>query len=63
VEILEDLKQEQKNALKSGDFAKLSLINKRIFAIREQARKEKQRAKEQAREQRTAQKIDFILSY
>lgn len=61
--ILENLKQEQRNALKNGDFIKLNLINKKIFIIREQARKEKQRAREQAREQRTAHKIELILNF
>lgn len=62
MDILEELKQEQRNALKNGDFIKLNLINKKIFTIREQARKEKQQAREQAREQRTAQKIESMLS-
>ena len=62
MEILKELKENQNEALKNWDLAQLNLINKQIFIVREQARKEKQRAREQAREQQTAQKIDFILN-
>ena len=39
IEILKELKEQQKNALKQGDMLTLNNINKKIFEIREQQRK------------------------
>ena len=58
---LKELFKEQKIALKNFDNKKLSEINKKIFAIKEQAREERQKQIEIDRENRTAKRIEEIL--
>lgn len=62
LERLKELKTQQLQALKMGDFATLNEINRQMFAIREELRKERKKAREQARENKTAEKIDAILT-
>ena len=62
LERLNELKTQQLQALKFGDFVALNEINKKMFAIREELRKERKKAREQAHENKTAEKIDAILT-
>lgn len=59
---LEQLKARQLQALKFGDFVALNEINKQMFAIREELRKERKKAQEQEQDNKTAQKIETILT-
>lgn len=54
---LKKLKAEQIKAIKSGNYPQLNEINKKIFAIREQARKEREAERQRQREERTNAKI------
>ena len=56
-EKLQKLKQQQKEALKNGDFATLNKINKIIFEEREKQRKAKELAREQEQEKVLSAKI------
>ena len=47
---LEELKQKRLEALKNYDYVMLNEINKQIFALREKARKEKERQKQLERD-------------
>ena len=62
MENLEQLKAQQIKALKTGDYIALNAINKQIFTIREQARKEREQAKQRERESRTDRKILTLLN-
>lgn len=59
---LKRLKAEQLKAIKSGNYPQLNEINKKIFALREQARKEREQAKQRERESRTDKKILTLLN-
>lgn len=54
---LKKLKAEQLKAIKSGNYPQLNEINKKIFALREQARKEREAERQRQREERTDAKI------
>lgn len=54
---LKKLKAEQVKAIKSGNYPQLNEINKKIFALREQARKEREAERQRQREERTNAKI------
>ena len=58
---IEELKKQQAEAMKYGNFAKLNEINKKLYEIRELQRKAKQRKKEQQQDDLTAKKIEEIL--
>lgn len=45
-----DLKQDQRRAIRAGNFAELNRINKILFEEREKRQKAKERAREQERE-------------
>lgn len=62
MENLEQLKAQQIKALKTGDYIALNAINKQIFTIREQARKEREQARQRERESRTDRKILTLLN-
>ena len=62
MENLEQLRAQQIKALKTGDYIALNAINKQIFTIREQARKEREQAKQRERESRTDRKILTLLN-
>lgn len=62
MENLKQLKAQQIKALKTRDYIALNAINKRIFTIREQARKEREQAKQRERENRTDKKILTLLN-
>lgn len=57
MEELKKLKAEQLKAIKTGNYPQLNEINKKIFAIREQARKEREVERQRQREERTNAKI------
>ena len=54
---LKKLKAEQLKAIKSGNYPQLNEINKKIFALREQARKEREAERQRQQEERTNAKI------
>ena len=54
---LKKLKAEQLKAIKSGNYSQLNEINKKIYAIREQARKEREAERQRQREERTNARI------
>ena len=54
---LKKLKAEQLKAIKSGNYPQLNEINKKIFALREQARKEREAERQRQKEERTNAKI------
>ena len=56
-EKLQKLKQQQKEALKNGDFATLNKINKIIFEEREKRRQTREQEREQEREKRFSARI------
>ena len=57
MEELKKLKAEQLKAIKTGNYPQLNEINKKLFAIREQARKEREAERQRQREERTNAKI------
>lgn len=59
---LKKLKAEQLKALKTGNYPQLNEINKKIFAIREQARKEREAERQRQREERTDRYILEIIA-
>lgn len=61
MEDIKKLQAEQIDAYRAGDFARLNAINKEIFRIREQRRKERAKAREQERDNQTNEKIIEIL--
>ena len=54
---LKKLKAEQLKAIKNGDYPQLNEINKKIFALREQARKEREAERQRQKEERTNARI------
>ena len=54
---LKKLKAEQLKAIKSGNYPQLNEINKKIFALREQARKEREAERQKQKEERTNARI------
>lgn len=58
---LKELKKQQKIAYDLGDFATLSAVNKRIYELREQRKKEKELKQQQEQDNKLAKKIDEIL--
>ena len=61
MENLEQLKEEQKKAIRAGDFARLNAINQKIFKIREQRRKEREQERQEQKDNETDKKIIEIL--
>lgn len=61
IEILKQLLQKQKEIFKNGNFKQLNEINKQIFEIREQTRKEKAKAREKEQDEKIANKICLIM--
>ena len=61
MENLKNLQKEQQKALKNNDFCKLNEINKKIFAIREELRKQKRKERQQQNDENLNRKIDSIL--
>lgn len=61
MENLEQLKDEQKKAIRAGDFARLNAINQKIFKIREQRRKEREKERQEQKDNETDKKIIEIL--
>lgn len=61
MENLENLYKEQQKALKSNNLLQLNEINKKIFAIREQMRKEKIKQLQKQNDDNLNKKIDNIL--
>lgn len=59
---LKELYRAQQKAQKMGDFVKLNEINKQIYTIREQRRKEKARARQEEQDKQTAKQIENILN-
>lgn len=57
MEILTQLKKDQKIYLQKMDLENLNKTNKKIYEIMETIRKQKEQAREQAREQKFIQKI------
>ena len=62
MEELKKLYEEQTKAIKYGDMAKLNEINKKIFALREQKRKQKKLEIEKQKEIEMNKKIEKILT-
>ena len=62
MEQLDNLKREQMQAIKNNDLKKLNLINKKIFEIRENKRKEKQKAQGEHLDAITDKKINIIIN-
>ena len=62
MEELKNLYQQQLQALKMGNMIKLSEINKKIFTIREQIRKQKKLERQQKNETAINKKIEQILT-
>ena len=54
---LKKLKAEQLKAIKSGNYPQQNEINKKIFALREQARKEREAERQKQKEERTNARI------
>lgn len=61
MEKLSTLKAEKLNAIKNHDNRTLSIINAKIFAIREKARKEREKARAEAYEKRLQEKAEKEL--
>lgn len=61
MENLKQLKDEQKKAIRAGDFTRLNAINQKIFEIREQRRKEREKEREEIKDNETDKKIIEIL--
>lgn len=59
---LKELKAEQLKAIKSGNYPQLNEINKKIFAIREQARKERESERQRQREEKTERYILEVIA-
>lgn len=59
---IKKLKAEQLKALKTGNYPQLNEINKKLFAIREQARKEREQAKQRERENKTDRRILEVMA-
>jgi len=57
---LNELKTQQKQALKNNDINKLKELNKQIFEIRQAQAKQREQEREQERDNRTAKKIASI---
>ena len=62
MEKLKQLKAEQLKAIKSGNYPQLNEINKKIFALREQARKEREAERQKQKEERTNARIFKALA-
>lgn len=62
MEELEILFEEQTKAKKIGDYVKLNEINKKIFAIREEKRKQKKIERQKQNENAINKKIEEILT-
>ena len=58
MEKLEQLKAEKLNAIKNHDNRTLSIINAKIYAIRDKARKEREKARAEAYERRLTEKAE-----
>jgi len=54
---INELKAQQKQALKNNDINKLTQINKQLFEIRQAQAKQREQEREQERDNRTAKKI------
>jgi len=55
-----ELKAQQKQALKNNDIYKLKELNKQLFEIRQAQAKQREQEREQERDNRTAKKIEKI---
>ena len=62
MEKLKQLKAERLNAIKSRDNKALSEINSKIYAIREQARKEREAERQRQQDERIASKINSLIN-
>ena len=62
MEILKNLYKEQQKALKNNDMWQLNEINKKIFAIREELRKQKILTKQKQNDDEIDKRINEILS-
>ena len=58
MEDIKKLQAEQIDAYRAGDFVRLNEINKKIYQIREQKRKEKAKTKELKQDDKTAELIE-----
>lgn len=61
MEQLKQLKQAQKQAIKSGNFAELSAINEKIYKIRENLAQERKKISEKLKDEKFSQCIEKIL--
>ena len=61
MERLKQLKAERLNAIKNRDNKALSEINAQIYAIREQARKEREAERQRQQDERMANKFNTLL--
>lgn len=62
MEILKNLYKEQQKALKNNNLYELNEINKKIFAIREELRKQKMLTKQKQNDDEIDKRINEILS-
>lgn len=61
MEQLKKLKQAQKQAIKSGNFAELSTINEKIYKIRENLARERKKISEKLKDEKFSHHIEKIL--
>lgn len=59
---LNELKAERLTAIKNRDNKTLSEINSKIYAIREQARKEREAERQRQQDERMASKINSLIN-
>lgn len=61
MEQLKQLKQAQKQAIKSGNFAELSAINEKIYKMRQSLAQERKKIREKLKDEKFSQRIEKFL--
>ena len=61
MEQLKQLKQAQKQAIKSGNFAELSAINEKIYKMRQSLAQERKKISEKLKDEKFSHHIEKIL--
>lgn len=61
MEQLKQLKQAQKQAIKSGNFAELSAINEKIYQLRKNLARERKKISEKLKDEKFSHHIEKIL--